>query len=81
MAAPLSTVKQPVSLASGGARVSRIRRDPPPAVKEVTIAERDERDTRMVVIGVLGFTLALLVIGIAISSYLGWSPREYVAHL
>lgn len=80
MASPLASEKQTVSLAPSGMRVSRIRRDPPPQVKEETIAERDERDTRIVIIGILTFTLALLVIGVAISSYLGWSPRQYTAY-
>lgn len=86
MAAPLPTAKQSVSLASSGAdsaklgRVSRIRRDPPPKVKEVTIAERDERDARVVVIGVVAFTLALTIIMVALASYSGWSPRQYTAY-
>lgn len=81
MASPLSTAKQSVSLAPGGVRVSKIRRDPPPAVKELEVTDPEQRDTRTVVIGILTFTLALLFIGIAVSSYLGWSPREYTAHL
>ena len=81
MASPLSTAKQSVSLASNGVRVSKIRRDPPPAVKELAVPDPDQRDTRTVVLGILTFTLALLFIGIAVSSYLGWSPRAYVAHL
>lgn len=68
-------------MAASGARVSRIRRDPPPKVKEVSLEERNERDARMVVIGVLTFTLAMLVIGLALASYSGWSPRQYTAYL
>ena len=81
MASPLATAKQSVSLVTTGVRVSKIRRDPPPAVKEVTVAERDERDARTMVIGILIFTFALLVIGIAVSGWLGWSPRDYTANL
>ncbi len=81
MASPLTTAKQSVSLASSGVRVSKIRRDPPPVMKELEVPDPDKRDTRTVVIGILTFTLALLFIGIAVSSYVGWSPREYVAHL
>ena len=87
MASPLPTAKQSVSLASsgqGGAKVvrgSRIRRDPPPVVKEVTIAERDERDTRTVVIGILTFAVALVIILVGIGSFTGWTPRDYIAHL
>lgn len=76
MTRPLSSGKQSVNLASSGVRVSRIRRDPPPKVKEkvVDLEERDRRDT---VIGVLAFTFAILVITFAIASYNGWSPRQY----
>lgn len=81
MASPLASGKQTVSLASGGVRVSKIRRDPPPAVKEVEVADPDKRDTRTVVLGILTFTLALVIILIGVSSFIGWSPRDYVAHL
>lgn len=76
MTRPLSSGKQSVNLASSGVRVSRIRRDPPPKVKEkvVDLEERDRRDT---VIGVLAFTFAILVITFAVASYNGWSPRQY----
>jgi hypothetical protein len=76
MARPLPTGKKSVNLASSGVRVSRIRRDPPPKVKEkfVDPKERERRDT---VIGVLAFTFAILVIMLAFASYSGWSPRQY----
>ena len=86
MARPLPTAKQSVSLASadyGSAnpgRVSRIRRDPPPPAPEIVIAERNERDARMVAVGVITFALALVVIGMALMSYVGWSPRQYTAN-
>lgn len=80
MASPLQTGKQPVKLASGGVRISRIRRDPPPKVKEKAVLPPDERDRRVVVIGVLTFTLALVIIVFGFSSYNGWSPREYTVH-
>lgn len=76
MARPLATSKQSVNLASGEVRASRIRRDPPPAVKELVIRGRSERDTRTVVIGVLGFVLLLAVIGFGFAYYSGWSPRD-----
>ncbi len=79
MAAPLQTSKPTVNLAARGARVSRIRRDPPPKVKEVTIADRDEHDQRIVVIGVLAFTLAIVVIIFFVGTWAGWSPRHYTA--
>lgn len=86
MARPLPTAKQSVSLASadyGSAnpgRVSRIRRDPPPPAPEIVVAERNERDARMVAVGVITFALALVVIGMALMSYVGWSPRQYTAN-
>ena len=93
MASPLPTGKQTVSLASaslsgsnslrGSKSVngSRIRRDPPPIAKDIAVSDPDQRDTRTVVIGILTFTLALVVIMIGVASYSGWSPRDYVAHL
>ncbi|MES2904694.1 MAG: hypothetical protein V4696_10955 [Pseudomonadota bacterium] len=77
MASPLPTGKQSVSLATSGAKVSRIRRDPPPKTPEVVVAERDERDARMVAIGIITFALALVVIGMAVMSWMGWTPRSY----
>lgn len=84
MASPLPTAKQSVSLASSSGRgssdqvrVSRIRRDPPPVPDEKVVAERDERDARMVIIGIVTFALAIVVIGVALMSYAGWSPRQY----
>lgn len=79
MAAPLQPGKRSVNLAVSGVRVSKIRRDPPPKVKEATIADRDERDARIVVIGVVVFALALVVAIIGLSSFTGWSPRHYTA--
>ena len=80
MASSLKTGKQSVNLAAGGVRVSRIRRDPPAKVKEVSIRERDERDTRTVVIGILLVTAILLVIAAGVGNAVGWSPRQYTAH-
>ena len=81
MVRPLPSGKQSVSLASSGVRVSRIRRDPPPPPPEVVVAERNERDARMVAVGIITFALALVVIGVAVMSYIGWSPRQYTANL
>ena len=82
MASPLPTAKPTVDLAaSGGVRVSRIRRDPPPKIKEVTVADIAEHDTRTVVIGILVFGVAIAIILIGLGSALGWSPREVVAHI
>jgi hypothetical protein len=80
MAAPLKTGKQSVKLVAP-ARASRIRRDPPPVVKKVVVKDPEERDTQMVVIGVVGFALALLIITIGLSSAWGWSPSQYTFHL
>ena len=85
MARPISTGKQSVNLASNlasaGPRVSRIRRDPPPAVKETVVPDRDERDRWTVAVGILIFTLAILAIIAGFSSVSGWSPREQVIHI
>ena len=86
MASPLPTAKQSVSLASVGASGSknvsgsRIRRDPPPAVKEIAVPDPDQRDARTVILGILSFTLALTIIMVALASYTGWSPRQYTAY-
>lgn len=77
MARPLQTGKKSVNLASPAAPGSRIRRDPPPAVKEVVLRDPEEHDRRDAVIGILVFTLALAVILIGFSSVTGWSPRQY----
>ena len=78
MAAPLQTGKKSVNLASAPVPGSRIRRDPPPKVKEKPALDPEERDRRDAIIGVLAFTLAIFVIILAIASYNGWSPRQYV---
>ena len=82
MASPLQTGKQSVDLAAGGVRVSRIRRDPPPVVeKKVAVVDPEERDARIVVIGVITFALAIAFIVIGFSSAGGWSPSEHTVHL
>ena len=93
MVSPLASGKQTVSLASAGlsgsksvrgsnsVTGSRIRRDPPPLAKDIAVPDPDQRDTRTVVLGILTFTLALVIIMIGVASYSGWSPRDYVAHL
>ena len=81
MASPLKTGKQSVDLATSGAHRSRIRRDPPPVVKELVVRDPHERNTRMVVIGVVTFALSLFVIAIGFSSVTGWSPTQYVIHI
>ena len=81
MASPLQTGKQSVDLAASGTPGSRIRRDPPRQVKELVIRDRNERDTRIVLIGIVTFSLALFIIAIGVISFAGWTPRQYVAHL
>lgn len=76
MAAPLKSGKQSVKLGAP-VRVSKIRRDPPPVVKKVEVRDPEERDTQMVVIGVIGFALALFLVVIGFSNYGGWSPGDY----
>ena len=80
MASPLRKGKQSVDL-TAPVRVSRIRREPPPPVKKVTPRERDERDTRFGMIGVVAFALAIAIILFAVGDFIGWSPRQYTIHL
>jgi hypothetical protein len=79
MTAPLNTGKQSVDMSAPAVRASRIRREPPPAAPvKLTIAERDEINQRVVIIGVLVFTAAIVVIAAALGSLTGWSsPSEY----
>ena len=68
--------KKSVNLATPGPRVSRIRRDPPPKVKE-KVVDLDVVDRRDVVVGVIVFALSLFVIILAFGSWAGWSPQAY----
>ena len=78
MASPLQTGKQSVNLAaSSGVRVSRIRRDPPPAVKEKAVVHPEERDQWVVIVGICAFALAIFTLVLAFGSYSAWSPRAY----
>lgn len=81
MAGPIQTRKQTVDLATPVIRVSRIRRDPPKPVKEITPGEIRERNTRTMVIGVISFTLALFFILIGFSNFAGWSPSQYTIEI
>lgn len=81
MAKPLQPGKQPVALPAEGARVSKIRRDPPPVARKTVVPDRDETDRKAVAIGIVAFTLAVIVIVIGVGSWTGWSPSEYTVHL
>ncbi len=85
MARPHPTAKQSVNLAtnlaSSGPRASRIRRDPPPAVKTEVVLDSEEREQWAVVVGILTFALAIFVIIIAFGSYAGWSPSQYTVEM
>jgi hypothetical protein len=81
MASPSKTSKPTVNLAEPAVRVSRIRRDPPPKLKAISIEERNERDRRMAMIGVAAFTLAIMVIIFAVSNWAGWSLRQYTLNI
>ena len=81
MANPLQTGKRSVNLDARGARVSRIRRDPPPKIKEKPARDPDEIDRRTVAIGIVTFALAILVIIFAFSSWSGWSPTQYTIRI
>ena len=81
MASPLKSAKKSVDLASQTPRVSKIRRDPPPRVKQVEVRDPRELERRDAVIGVLVFALAIFVIILAFGSYWGWSPRDYTVQM
>ena len=81
MAAPLQTSKPSVDLASSGVPGSRIRRDPAPTMKELVVPDRDERDTRMVIIGVIVFALAIVVASLGLMAAGGWTAKDYVVHV
>ena len=87
MAVPQPTTKKSVDLASSPSatpavpRASRIRRDPPPAVKAEVMVDAEEREQWDVVVGILAFALAIFVIVIAFASYAGWSPSQYTVQM
>jgi hypothetical protein len=81
MASPLHSRKSTVDLAAPVVKVSRIRRDPPPPVKEITAADIREADGRSVAIGVTTIALAIFVILIAVSNAAGWSPSQYTIRI
>jgi hypothetical protein len=81
MARSFKSAKPTVDLGAPAVRASRIRRDPPPKVKEISLEERTERDQRMAVIGIAAFTMAIMIILYAIASWAGWSPSQYVLHV
>ena len=66
------------------ARPSRIRREPAPdqprGLAKINWGSR-EWEVRFAVIGVIAFALALCVLAVAFSSYVGWSPRQYSVKL
>jgi hypothetical protein len=76
MASPLNTGKRSVDLAAP-VRGSRIRRDPPPVVKNVPVRDPEESERQTVIVGVVVFALAIVAITIGISSAERWSPADY----
>ena len=81
MANPIPSGKRAVDLAAPTVRVSRIRRDPPPPTKVVTVAEIKERDARNAAIGVVSMALALFAIVIGLGNAGALSPSEYTIHI
>ena len=81
MASPLATGKPTVNLAPKGVPGSRIRRDPPPVVKEVVVRDPEERDRQAVIVGILAFSLVLVIVIAGISSFAGWTPRAYTIRI
>ena len=78
MASPLPIAKRSIDLATGGVAGSRIRRDPPPVVKQLEVRDLSERETRMVVIGIITFALAIVIITLGLMAATGWSPRSHI---
>ncbi|MBA2466186.1 MAG: hypothetical protein H0V46_01095 [Sphingomonas sp.] len=56
--------RQPVEL-----RVSKIRREPPPPVKQTVLPDDSENETWAVIIGVLAFALAISVLIFWVADY------------
>jgi hypothetical protein len=81
MASPLRPGKQSVDLAASAPAGSRIRREPPPPVKELVVRDRNEHDRRMAVIGIIAFALAIVIVIVGMASYSGWTPREYTVRV
>ena len=80
MASPLQTRKATVDLAAPAVRGSRIRREPPPKVKEIPIRDREDRERWVVVFGVVLFACAIVAALFGIASAAGWSPAQYTVH-
>ena len=81
MASPLQRRKKSVDLAAPGPRVSRVRRDPPPVEKVLTVGEIRERNARNMVIGIIAFALALFIVLIGFTNAAGWSPSQYTIEI
>lgn len=81
MAKLLLPRRKTVDLSAPVQRVSRIRRDPPPPVKEVSAVDIKEQDARTITIGIISFALALVVILLAIGNGADWSPSHYTIRL
>ena len=82
MAAPLNSDKQSVDLAAAGSvRVSRIRRDPVRAEKELSVADVEGRDARTVIVGVITFSIAIVIASLGLMAAGGYSVKDQVVHL
>ena len=77
MASPLNSAKQTVDLAAAGPRVSRIRRNPPPAPKKEPVLDREDREKLSATLGVIGIAVALAIAIVGLGAYAGWTPREH----
>ena len=77
MAQHLPTRKSTVDLSkSGGVRVSRIRRDPPPApAKLLTREELRRREARAIAVGSIVFALSLFVVLMAFNIGPSWEAK------
>ena len=77
MASPLQSRKASVNLGAPVVRASRIRRDPPPPVKQLSAADIKDQDARSVTIGIVTMGLAIFALLVGIANTSGWSPTQY----
>ena len=80
MARPIDTSKPSVNLAAAGSRGSRIRRDPPPVVKQKIVDPADS-DQWTVLVGVVAFAVAFVIIIFAFGNMSGRSSEERTVEL
>jgi hypothetical protein len=70
--------KQTVDLSRAPAKVSRIRRDPPPPpARKVMPSELRASEAKVIVVGLTVFGLAIAILLFQAARWAGWSPADY----